>query len=119
MDTVFSTVPSSTRSFWVYNKSGSGLRNINVRLENGNQAGFRVNVDGTYLSPSSGFQTNGIEVRNKDSIRVFVELTSPVNNGDKPLKIEDNIVFTLESGIRQKVNLTAYSWDATIMKMLL
>lgn len=116
LDTVFSTVPSSTRSFWVYNKSGSGLRNINVRLENGNQAGFRVNVDGTYLSPSSGFQTNGIEVRNKDSIRVFVELTSPVNNGDKPLKIEDNIVFTLESGIRQKVNLTAYSWDATIMK---
>lgn len=61
-----------------------------------------MNVDGTYLSPSSGFQTNGIEVRNKDSIRVFVELTSPVNNGDKPLKIEDNIVFTLESGIRQK-----------------
>ena len=116
LDTVFSTVPSSTRSFWVYNKSGSGLRNINVRLENGNQAGFRVNVDGTYLSSSSGFQTNGIEVRNKDSIRVFVELTSPVNNGDKPLKIEDNIVFTLESGIRQKVNLTAYSWDATIMK---
>lgn len=116
LDTVFSTVPSSTRSFWVYNKSGDGLRKINVRLENGNQAGFRVNVDGTYLSPSSGFQVNDIEVRNKDSIRVFVELTSPVNNGDMPLKIEDNIVFTLESGVQQKVNLMAYSWDATIMK---
>lgn len=116
LDTVFSTVPSSTRSFWVYNKSGKGLRNINVRLENGNQAGFRVNVDGAYLSPTSGFQVNDIEVRNKDSIRVFVELTSPVNNGDRPLKIEDNIIFTLESGVQQKVNLMAYSWDADMMR---
>lgn len=74
LDTVFSTVPSSTCSFWVYNKSGKGLRNINVRLENGNQAGFRVNVDGAYLSPTSGFQVNDIEVRNKDSIRVLLSL---------------------------------------------
>lgn len=85
-------------------------------MENGNQAGFRVNVDGAYLSPTSGFQVNDIEVRNKDSIRVFVELTSPVNNGDRPLKIEDNIIFTLESGVQQKVNLMAYSWDADMMR---
>ena len=50
LDTVFSTVPSSTRSFWVYNKSGDGLRCSTVRLENGNQTGFRVNVDGVFLS---------------------------------------------------------------------
>ena len=46
LDTMFSTVPSSTRSFWVYNKSGDGIGCTSVRLERGNQSGFRVNVDG-------------------------------------------------------------------------
>ena len=36
MDTVFSKVPASTRSFWIYNKSGDGIRCSNVRLQNGN-----------------------------------------------------------------------------------
>ena len=45
LDTMFSTVPSSTRSFWVYNKSGDGIRCTSVSLERGNQSGFRVNVD--------------------------------------------------------------------------
>lgn len=116
MDTVFSTVPSSTRYFWVYNKSGENLRCKNVRLENGNQIGFRVNVDGAYLGATSGYQVNDIEVRDKDSIRVFVELTSPNNYGNKPTEIEDNIIFSLESGRQQKVNLNAFSWDATMFR---
>lgn len=116
LDTVFSTVPSSTRSFWVYNKSGDGLRCSTVRLENGNQTGFRVNVDGVFLSSTSGYQVNDIEIRNKDSIRVFVEVTTPNNNNGDPRKVEDNLVFTLESGVQQKVNLNAYSWDADLMR---
>jgi hypothetical protein len=46
MDTVFSNVPTATRSFWVYNHSGEGLRCSSVRLEQGATTGFRVNVDG-------------------------------------------------------------------------
>ena len=79
IDTVFSNVPTVTRSFWVYNHSGDGLRCQSVRLANGAATGFRVNVDGQYLAPSSNYATSDIEVRNKDSIRVFVELTSPEN----------------------------------------
>jgi len=116
LDTVFSTVPSATRSFWVYNRSGDGIRCTSVRLERGNQTGFRVNVDGAYLGPTAGFQVPDIEIRDKDSIRVFVELTSTVNNGDKPQKVEDNLIFLLESGVQQKVNLNAFSWDATILR---
>ena len=116
LDTVFSTVPTATRSFWVYNRSGDGIRCTSVRLERGNQTGFRVNVDGAYLGSTSGFQVPDIEVRNKDSIRVFVELTSTVNNAAQPQKVDDNLVFMLESGIQQKVNLNAYSWDATILR---
>lgn len=116
LDTVFSTVPSPVKSFWIYNNSGDGLRCTTVRLENGNQVGFRVNVDGIYLSPTAGYQTTGIEVRRGDSIRVFVELTSPVAYADGPKAIEDNLVFTLESGKQQKVNLRAFTWDATMMR---
>lgn len=47
MDTTFSNVPTPTRSFWVYNRTGKALRCQSVRLENGNQKGYRVNVDGS------------------------------------------------------------------------
>ena len=118
MDTVFSRVPTSRRFFWVYNKSGDGIRCSNVRLANGNQSGFRVNVDGTYLGKESGFQTANLEIRNKDSVFVNVELTSPMTNKLDPQLIEDNLVFRLESGVEQKINLNAYSWDAEILKDL-
>ena len=54
MDTVFSRSSSSTYSFWVYNRNTEGLRISSVRLSKGNQTGFRVNVDGSYLDNSNG-----------------------------------------------------------------
>lgn len=118
MDTVFSKVPTSRRSLWVYNKSGDGIRCTSVRLVNGNRSGFRVNVDGTYLGKESGYQTSDVEIRNKDSIFINIELTSPQNNKIGPQYMEDNLVFVLESGVEQKVNLNAYSWDADIIRNL-
>ena len=73
LDTCFSTVPTPMKSFWVYNRSGEGIRLQSIRLEKGNQSGFRVNVDGVYLGPQTGWQTNQVEVRNRDSVRVFIE----------------------------------------------
>lgn len=112
VDTVFSNVPTATKSFWAYNRSGTGLRCQSVRLEKGNKTGFRINVDGQYLGQSTNFATSNIEVRNKDSIRIFVELTSPNNGQIEPQLCQDNLIFTLESGAEQKVNLRAYTWDA-------
>lgn len=116
LDTVFSKVPTPTYTFWVYNKSGDGIRCTNVRLANGNQTGFRVNVDGEYLSPTAGYQISDVEIRDKDSIRVLVELTSPMNGASEPQQVADDLVFLLESGVEQRVNLSAYSWDAELMR---
>ena len=91
LDTTFSNVPTSTKIFWVYNKSGDGLRLTNVRLAQGNQTGFRVNVDGVELSAANGYQVRDLEVRNKDSIQVFVEMTSPFNNAATPQEVVDNL----------------------------
>ena len=114
LDTIFSTVPSRTYGFWIHNNSSDGIRIGQTRLERGNQTGFRVNVDGIYLDNSTGSQAQNIEVRKGDSIRVFVELTSQINGGDTPRLVEDNLLFLLESGVEQKVNLRAWSWDAML-----
>ncbi len=95
MDTVFSRVPSSRRSLWVYNKSGASLRCSSVRLANGSRSGFRVNVDGEYLGGESSYQATDVEVRKADSIFVNIELTSSPNNKIGPQLMEDNLVFTL------------------------
>jgi len=115
MDTIFSTVGSRTYDFWVYNRSRDGLRIKTIRLRKGNQTGFRVNVDGSYLDNSLGAIVNNLEVRKDDSIRVFVELTSPENQQDAPQLIEDDLLFQLESGVEQKVCLQGYAWDALML----
>jgi len=118
VDTVFNNVSSATKSFWAYNNSGSGIRCTTVRLARGNQTGFRVNVNGTYLGSTAGYTVNDVEVRKQDSIRVFVELTSPINTEEVYKQIDDDIIFTLESGVEQRVHLRAISWKATLLTTL-
>lgn len=112
MDTIFSNVGSRTYDFWVYNYSSDGLRLKSVRLKQGNQTGFRVNVDGFYLDNTYGSVVTDLEIRKNDSIRVFVELTPSENGQFEPQVVEDQIVFKLESGVEQIVPLQAYVWDA-------
>ena len=114
MDTVFSKTPSSTYVFWVHNQNDDGVR-LSVRLGKKNQTGFRVNVDGSYLDNALGSQVNDLEIRRNDSILVFVELTSVETAQLEPKQIEDDIIFSLESGVEQKVHLMAWSWDALKM----
>lgn len=115
MDTVFSKTPSATYTFWVHNDNDDGIRLQSVRLAKKNQTGFRVNVDGSYLDNALGSQVSDLEVRRGDSILVFVELTSTETAQTEPKLIEDDLVFQLESGSEQKVNLRAWSWDAVKM----
>ncbi len=112
MDTVFSRTASRTYTFWVRNNNSDGLRIESVRLARRNQTGFRVNVDGTYLDNSNGSQANGLEIRGEDSLLVFVELTAAETLQLEPQKVEDRLVFTLESGAEQSVLLEAWAWDA-------
>ena len=115
VDTVFSTIGSRTYDFWVYNHGDDGIRLSTVRLKRGNQSGFRVNVDGSYLDNSLGSVVNNLEVRAGDSIRVFVELTSPESHASAPVELEDELLFMLESGVQQSVNLRGVAIDALIL----
>lgn len=115
MDTVFSTVGSRTYDFWVFNRAKRGVRLTSVRLKQGNQTGFRVNVDGSYLDNTLGSVVSDLEVRSGDSIRVFVELTAPMCQQQEPKLVEDQLLFTLESGVQQQVTLWGHTWDALLL----
>lgn len=118
LDTVFSTVPSAARFFWIYNKSGASLRCRSVRLENGQQSGFRVNVDGIYLAAESQYSSPDVEIRRGDSARVYVEITTPLNAQEGPQLVEDALLFTLDSGVEQRLPLQAWTWNAQLKRNL-
>lgn len=112
LDTVFSTVGSSTYTFWAYNHNDDGIRITQAYLRNRNQTGFRVNVDGSYLDNTTGSVVRDLEVRRNDSIRIFVELTAPRNMRDVAQQVSDDLVFLLESGVEQPMPLRGFAWDA-------
>ena len=99
-DTLFAETTSSTTMFLVHNRGGSSLRVSSVELGGGADSPFRVNVDGQH-----GNNIQSVEVREKDSIFVFVDVNLDRNNGDIPFTVRDSLIFTLESGVRQQVQL--------------
>ncbi|MBO4590549.1 MAG: right-handed parallel beta-helix repeat-containing protein [Bacteroidaceae bacterium] len=106
-DTLFTHVGSSTAAFKVLNKTSAHLLLSDVRLAGGWQSPFRVNVDGRYDT-----RWTDVEVRAGDSIWVFVEATLPDTDGDYIYATRDSLLFTLASGVSQKVLLTASGWNA-------
>src|SRR5690554_31376 len=69
-DTVFTTMISTTKRIKVYNKNSDNLIISDIRLQNGANSQFRINVDGL-----SGNQHSDIEIRAGDSIYIFLEVT--------------------------------------------
>ena len=69
-DTLFSTVPSATKTFWIHNESSDGIRIRTARLERGTQSGYRVNVDGTYLD--RGTEAHRITTSVEEKIRTIL-----------------------------------------------
>ena len=109
-DTLFTTIGSSTETLVVYNHNDNGLRLKNVRLQNASTTGFRMNLDGQF-----GTSFDDIEIYGGDSLFCFIEVTLKTQNNDNPVLINDELVFTLESGQQQRVPLKVYGQDAIIL----
>jgi len=105
-DTVFTTLGSATRSFKVYNRHSQRIRISTVRLAEGSQSYYRMNVDGR-----SGTVLHDIDIEARDSIFVFVEVTVDPVNQNLPLTIVDSIEFNTNQNI-QDVKLVAWGQDA-------
>lgn len=109
-DTLFATIGSPTAVMKAYNRSGSGLRIASVELKNGAESCFRMNVDGQY----SDYITD-LEIRDDDSLYIFVEVTPAERESDLPFLLSDSICFTLESGVQQYIALVAYGRNARFL----
>lgn len=70
LDTVFTSIGSSTYNLRIYNQSDRNVEIGSIRLGQGSQSQFRINVDGIH-----GDSFEQIELLAKDSIYVFIETT--------------------------------------------
>lgn len=102
-DTVLAGQASSTRVLLAYNDAKDGIRIRSVRLSEGAKSHFRINVDGQFLYEGRG--EDYFEVRGHDSIYIRAFAILPPNEGQDVQLYEDELVFTLESGVTQRVPL--------------
>ena len=105
LDTVFSTIGSSTRTLKVKNPTDENLLITNVRLGNGPSSYYRMNVNGT-----STKNISNVELLANDSIYIFIEVTADVVGSSNPL-YTDSIIFST-SGKIQNVQLVTLAKDA-------
>lgn len=111
LDTVFSTIGSSTRTLKVYNRSSDNIVIPRVALADGTNSKYRLNVDGI---PGQVFEN--VELLAKDSLFVFIETTVDITDftNDTQFVYEDQIEF--DSGaLQQKVELVTLIQDAIFL----
>jgi hypothetical protein len=105
LDTVFTTIGSSTRILKVYNPTDENLLINRIYLGKGPSSYYRMNVNGT-----SSKSITDVELRANDSIYIFVEVTADVL-GANSLLYTDSILFETGS-VRQDVDLVTLAKDA-------
>jgi energy-coupling factor transporter ATP-binding protein EcfA2 len=113
LDTVFSTIGSSTFQLKVYNKSNEDIAIPSIQLGKGLSSKYRMTVDG--MSGNQGKLFQDVTLLAKDSLYIFIETT--VNAADanpSDFLYTDQIEF--DSGVNlQKVALVTLVKDAIFL----
>ncbi len=112
LDTVFTNIGSSTFNLKVYNDSDETINIPTVRLGTGEDSDYRLNVDGV-----AGRTFENVEILANDSIFVFVETTTDINEiGEGALEFLSTDAIEFDSGaIQQKVELVTLIQDAIFL----
>lgn len=112
LDTVFTNIGSSTHTFTVYNRSNEDIEIPSIRLGQGENSNYRLNVDGI---PGKSF--DNIQILAKDSIFVFVETTADISTlttSETEFLYTDKILFDSGSN-EQDVDLVTLIQDAVFL----
>lgn len=108
LDTVFSQIGSSTYTLKVYNRSNEAITIPSIRLKDGENSRYRLNVDGL-----AGESFTDVDILAKDSIFVFVEVTVSDLSTTELLYV-DELLF--DSGDKQQdVKLVTLVKDAVFL----
>ena len=87
-DTVFATVGSTTQYLLIYNNNNRPINVSHIWLAGGTSSNYRINVNG---SPGTDF--TDLEIKGKDSLWIFIEVTIDPNNQLTPYIVADSIMF--------------------------
>jgi hypothetical protein len=110
LDTVFTNIGSSTYSLKVYNRSNNDIQIPNVRLAQGNNSSYRLNVDG-----EAGKEFENIPLMAKDSLFIFIETTFDISAiNENEFLYTDAILFD-EGPKQQEVQLVTLIKDAIFL----
>ncbi|MFC2096142.1 right-handed parallel beta-helix repeat-containing protein [Bacteroidota bacterium] len=104
-DTIFTTIGSATQRLTVKNPYNKNLNISSIYLAGGNNSQYRLNIDGY-----PGTRLDNIELKEKDSLYIFVEVTIDPNNASLPLVVKDSIIFSLNNKM-QDIDLVAFGQD--------
>lgn len=112
LDTVFADIGSSTYNLKVYNRSDEDISIPTVRLSQGENSNYRLNVDGI-----AGKVFENVELLANDSLFIFVETTYNTNvNPLSELQFLDTDAIEFDSGSNlQKVELVTLIKDAVFI----
>lgn len=108
-DTVFTTIGTATQRFTVKNPYNKNINLSSIYLAGGENSPYRLNIDGY-----PGKILKDIDLRAKDSLYIFVEVTIDPNNSDLPLVVQDSIVFSFNDK-QQDIDLIAWGQDVNLI----
>ena len=114
-DTIISGLPTKTYSFAVYNHADKAIRIPRISLGKGGESPFKVQADGTALQ---GGEAADFEIARKDSMIVYLMANVPEKGSIIPTEYKDELVFTTEAGVEQRVVLMASGQDVEDLKDL-
>lgn len=110
LGSLFTLDASPTSRFIVYNRHDKGINISSIAFTDDPDGNFRLNVDGT-----SGREFHNIEIRENDSIFIFVEATLPENGRNMAVDILAHIGFQT-NGVGTSLPVKATGRDVTRLK---
>jgi len=116
LDTVFTNIGSSTFNLKVYNRSNTDILIPSIRLNQGQNSFYRLNIDGNtgVSGPNEGKVFENVELLAKDSMFVFIETTIDIealSALDTQFLYTDALEFDSGTNL-QKVELVTLVKDA-------
>jgi type 1 fimbria pilin len=104
-DTVFTSIKTVTKRFWVYNRN-SGAVKTDISL-----SGTAAGTYSLIINGDAGASASGVTIRGKDSLLLLVRAVLGDNGAAKPFLIADEVHFRT-NGNDQNVKLVAYGQNA-------
>jgi hypothetical protein len=113
LDTVFTTISSSTYRLKVYNHSKNDINIPTIKLAQGVNSKYRMTVDG--MQGTEGKLFNNITLLAKDSLYIFIETTATISDANPTdFLYTDQIEFDSGTNL-QTVELVTLMQDAVFL----